>query len=394
MTKRKWYVIIIVVLLILIGIGSKYAYDEYHKQQVLESLQMTFQEDRSIEYGENVEAKDFVKEAKGNIVSSSKIDTKKLGEQTITYVLEKEELKKEFTLKVTVKDTKKPIITLKKEKLSIEEGQSLDVKKNIVSVKDVVDGKLTMQKANRELEKGHYQIKEDLDTKKPGKYTVEVIAKDSNGNVSKKEFVVTVTKKKVVKVEEPKQPEVEVQPQIEQKPVKPNKPQHETIQPTYINGILLVNRTHPLPSTYGGTDPVAYQALQQLQAAASKAGYSLPLLSGYRSYQYQVELYNMYVERDGQAAADRYSARPGTSEHQSGLAFDIGKIDNNFGNTKTGKWLDKHCAEYGFIIRFPQGKEHITGYMYEPWHVRYVGVEHATYIMQNNLCLEEYLNAY
>ena len=82
----------------------------------------------------------------------------------------------------------------------------------------------------------------------------------------------------------------------------------------------------------------------------------MPLLSGYRSYDYQAQLYENYVARDGQAAADRYSARPGHSEHQSGLAFDVGDIDYDFGKTARGKWLAAHCAEFGFILRYPQGK--------------------------------------
>src|SRR5699024_623564 len=114
-----------------------------------------------------------------------------------------------------------------------------------------------------------------------------------------------------------------------------------------------------------------YQAFLQLQADAAKAGHSIPLVSGYRSYSYQAQLYDSYVARDGQAAADRYSARPGHSEHQSGLAMDVGAIDNNYGQTPAGQWLNAHCAEYGFILRYPQGKESITGYMYEPWHIRY-----------------------
>ena len=92
-----------------------------------------------------------------------------------------------------------------------------------------------------------------------------------------------------------------------------------------------------------------------------------------------------------QAAADRYSARPGHSEHQSGLAMDVGAIDNNYGQTPAGQWLNAHCAEYGFILRYPQGKESITGYMYEPWHIRYVGSAAAEAIMANGLTLEEYL---
>ena len=125
-----------------------------------------------------------------------------------------------------------------------------------------------------------------------------------------------------------------------------------------------------------------------------RQGYDLPTLSAYRSYDYQAGLYNDYVARDGKEAADRYSAQPGKSEHQTGLAFDIGQLDDSFGETPAGKWLAQHAHEYGFIIRYPKGKEHITGYMYEPWHVRYLGIDTATSVYQSGLTLEEYLNDY
>ena len=118
----------------------------------------------------------------------------------------------------------------------------------------------------------------------------------------------------------------------------------------------------------------------------------MPLLSGYRSFDYQDKLYRKYAAADGVAAANTYSAWPGHSEHQTGLAFDIGSINNNYGNTPAGKWLAAHAHEYGFIIRYPKGKEGVTGYQYEPWHVRYLGVELATKVYESGLCLEEYLS--
>ena len=162
--------------------------------------------------------------------------------------------------------------------------------------------------------------------------------------------------------------------------------------PTYIKGILIVNKTYSLPDGFAtGNDPTALAALRELQKGASNAGYSIPLLSGFRSHQKQIELYNRYVARDGKDAADTYSARPGHSEHETGLTFDIGAVDDNYGETAPGKWLANHAHEYGFIIRYPEGKEDITKYQYEPWHVRYVGKEHAKKIYENQLTLEEYL---
>ena len=161
---------------------------------------------------------------------------------------------------------------------------------------------------------------------------------------------------------------------------------------TYINGILIANKTYALPSTYNpGVDPVANAALQQMFAAAKADGYDLFVRSGFRSYATQKSLYNSYVNRDGKAAADRYSARPGHSEHQTGLAFDINKANSSFAGTPEAKWLAENCHKYGFIIRYPEGKEAITGYIYEPWHVRYLGVDTATAVYNSGLCLEEYL---
>ena len=161
---------------------------------------------------------------------------------------------------------------------------------------------------------------------------------------------------------------------------------------TYIGGILIANKTYPLPSTYNpGIDAAANAALQEMFAAAKKEGLNLFIRSGFRSYATQKSLYDNYVARDGKAEADRYSARPGHSEHQTGLGFDINKADSSFEGTPEALWLAENCHKYGFIIRYPQGKEHITGYIYEPWHVRYLGVQTATAVYNSGLCLEDYL---
>ena len=162
---------------------------------------------------------------------------------------------------------------------------------------------------------------------------------------------------------------------------------------TYIDGILIANKTYALPSTYNpGVDPVANAALQEMFAAAKADGINLRVVSGFRSYTTQKNLYDKYVKRDGVAAADRYSARAGHSEHQTGLAFDINNASSSFIGTAEAKWLAENSYKYGFIIRYPEGKESITGYKYEPWHVRYLGVDIATAVYNSGLCLEEYLN--
>ena len=125
--------------------------------------------------------------------------------------------------------------------------------------------------------------------------------------------------------------------------------------------------------------------LEAMVAAAKQQGITLNLQSGYRSYNFQVTLYNSYVKQQGQAVADTQSARPGYSEHQTGLAADLGGVTQPgcnvaqcFANTVEGKWLARSAYKYGFIIRYPNGLDHITGYEYEPWHVRYVGIALST----------------
>ena len=163
-------------------------------------------------------------------------------------------------------------------------------------------------------------------------------------------------------------------------------------EPTYIKGILIVNKKYRLPSTYNpGTNQVALNAFNNMKADALKSGINLFILSGFRSYQSQVYLYDSYVRRYGASVADTFSARPGYSEHQTGLTFDVNSVEDSFAYTPAGKYLASNCHKFGFIIRYPKGKERITGYQYEPWHIRYVGVDVATSIYNSGLCLEEYL---
>jgi hypothetical protein len=162
---------------------------------------------------------------------------------------------------------------------------------------------------------------------------------------------------------------------------------------TYVNGVLIANKSYSLPSNYapGKILPDAQAAFDAMAADAKKQGISLSIVSGFRSYDYQSTLYNNYVARDGKAAADTYSARPGYSEHQTGLAMDINNASTSFNNTMEAKWIADNCVKYGFIIRYPKGKENITGYQYESWHVRYLGKELAKEVADSGLTLEEFL---
>lgn len=178
---------------------------------------------------------------------------------------------------------------------------------------------------------------------------------------------------------------------------------------------VLVNKQNKLPDSYIPKDLVytkipfivserertemrkeAADAIEKLFKGAGEQGIHLLGVSAYRSHISQVELFNSYVKRDGYEKARTYSALPGTSEHETGLSIDVtggnGKCSASecFGYTKEAKWLQQHAAEYGYIIRYPKGKEAITGYEYEPWHLRYVGKTIAKEITDRGITLEEY----
>lgn len=144
--------------------------------------------------------------------------------------------------------------------------------------------------------------------------------------------------------------------------------------------------------------PEAAEALKELFEGAQKDGIILYATSGFRSYSTQKAIFERRAQERGEQAANRSVAKPGQSEHQTGLAMDIEGhsslgtgLTNAFGETPEGIWVAEHCAEYGFIIRYPKDKTNITGYIYEPWHIRYVGVEAAKEIMKRGITLEEYI---
>ena len=252
---------------------------------------------------------------------------------------------------------------------------------------------------------------ESIDTSKAGIYKIKYTVKTNLG--IKKDYyleVEVIDNTPVIKVE----PEVEPNPEkVEIKttePVKNNKVVSRTSSKgykveeinsvTYVNGILIANKTFSLPSTYnpGGLTSETKAAADEMFAAAKVVGFEMKAQSGFRSYETQRKLYNNYVNRDGKAKADMYSARPGHSEHQTGLAFDVcaagyACINSNFNGTAPANWLANNAHLYGFILRYPKGKTNETGYLYESWHFRYVGKELAAELYNNGdwISLENYL---
>jgi D-alanyl-D-alanine carboxypeptidase len=196
-----------------------------------------------------------------------------------------------------------------------------------------------------------------------------------------------------------------------------NKSQYSLTDPSSI--WVIVNKQHPLnPKNYVPSDLVVptvplrvpgnesmqlrketATALEKMFSAAKDQGLNLMLSSGYRSYTYQVGLYNNYVQTQGQAIADQQSARPGYSEHQTGFAADVEPVSKNceleqcFGDTPEGKWVAANSYKYGFIVRYTVGNQNITGYEPEPWHIRYVGIPLATELHNSNVqTLEQFFS--
>lgn len=174
------------------------------------------------------------------------------------------------------------------------------------------------------------------------------------------------------------------------------------------DAFVLVNKYYEVPQDYEPSDLVSVGNGQRMRSEAAEHvnkllkdinadGLYLQAQSGFRSIDLQTRLYNNYVARDGVKKADTYSARPGSSEHHTGLAIDLshdGTLEETFEDTKQFEWLDKNAHKYGLILRYPKDKVYMTGYMYEPWHYRYVGEEAATLIKNEGITYEEYCVKY
>lgn len=322
--------------------------------------------DLNIEINSDINLLSLVESIKNGeiLTKDTKVDTSKLGKQKIDIIIKnKNNQKATYTFEINIIDTTKPTINSNEEIITYL-GKDIDLLKQVSTTDNSNDS------VSIEIE-GNYDIN------KVGEYPLKYIVKDKSGNISTKELTLKVSK-------------------------DPNNYTFTTKKGftgqvkngiTYIDGILIANKTYKLPSNYGsGLTKETQQAFNDMKAEATSLGLNLYLSSGYRSYYTQEKIYNNYVAIDGKQKADTYSARAGHSEHQTGLAFDLNTIDDSFTNTNEGIWIKDNCYRFGLILRYPKGKENITGYMHESWHLRYVGIELATKLYNNGnwITLEEY----
>lgn len=243
---------------------------------------------------------------------------------------------------------------------------------------------LTGVKANIETEDAvALTVEGDFDFNTAGNYDLQFVARSKSGEEALEDFVLEVVAGEPGLVE------------ILERRFKTEKGFWAKTENglTEVDGVLIANKSFGLPAEYGdGLVDEVNGALANLEAEARTAGLEIWVVSGFRSYETQRQLYNRYVARDGQTEADTYSARPGFSEHQTGLAVDLNLADSRFADTPEGQWLADNVYKYGFILRYPNGKSEITGYTFEPWHFRFVGTDLATKLYNNGdwISLEEY----
>ena len=284
-------------------------------------------------------------------------DINTMGEYQLTYVAYDSSLNQAaepFTLAVV--DRESPVISFTSY-LEITVGNDIDLLKG-VSVTDNSGENITVTV------EGSYNVNQ------AGTYELKLVACDSSLNKAEEKLT--------LRVKDPVSPSVGQMTETVYFVTSKGFPGEIRNGVTYIDGYIVANKTFSLPSSYGnGLTAEMQSAFRQMAAGAAADGLNIYIVSGFRSYNTQKNLYNRYVDRDGVAEADTYSARAGYSEHQSGLAADLNSVSNSFAGTREAIWLSNNCYKYGFILRYPLGKTNETGYIYEPWHFRYVGTELA-----------------
>lgn len=361
--KNSKIIVTVIILIILCVIGyflyTKIKYESNKSNVILKDK-------LDIEINDEVVLETFVKEIKNGIILNGKdvVDTSKLGKKNVELLIkDKNNYEEKIKFNINVIDTTKPVIEAKKE-ISTYVGTKIDLLKDV----KVTDNSKEKIKA---------KVVGDYDINKAGEYKLKYEASDSSNNKEEVDFVLKVTS-------DPNNRTFTTSKGFSGKVVN---------GVTYIDGILIANKTYSLPSNYGnGLTWETQNAFNKMKADASALGLNLWLSSGYRSYYDQKYIYNNYVSRDGQTAADTYSARAGHSEHQTGLAFDLNTISDSFTDTAEGKWVAENCHKYGLILRYPKGKDSITGYKYESWHLRYIGGDLPSKLYNNGdwITLEEY----
>ncbi|NLY86999.1 MAG: DUF5011 domain-containing protein [Clostridiales bacterium] len=353
-----------IILILLIAIVGSIAYLSF----LWTKSRVILAKDLHAEINSKAKASDYIESVKkGKLMEDVEIDTSKAGKVKVSVNIEINGKTIPYEFKVKVSDTKPPEIQVSNS-INCLLGQPFEPKKAI----RVIDNSGEIIDVN---------YKGQVKTNKIGDYEIEISAEDESGNKSKKKIKVNVID------------------------INANDDDISFVTSngfigkrkdgvTTVDGVLVASKTFTLPVSYGPGDLTdkAAKAWNKMDNAAQKDGIDISIVSGYRSYSTQKSLYNYYIAKDGKEKADSYSARPGHSEHQTGLAVDINSVEDHFEDTAEGKWLNDNAYKYGWILRYVKGKTEITGYIFESWHYRYVGKELAEILYNdgNWITMEEY----
>lgn len=367
--KKKTIIIISIIIFVFLILGI-IGYLFYKSRK----LKVNLVSDRIVNINDEVYNTDYIKSVRNGTIVSDKqlVDTSIVGKKKIVLKIKNyfNNIEK-YTYDVDIVDREEPSIDYS-DRLSTTEGIEIDL----------LDGVKANDNSNEEID---VTVEGEYDFNNVGEYELYYVAKDSSGNTTKEKFILEVIKKK----------EVAQNISVDRTFTTSKGFKGYTKNGiTYIDGVLIVNKTYSIPSTYypGDITSETRSNMNRMFADAKVLGLNIYLSSGFRSYNTQKIIYNNYVSRDGKEMADTYSARPGHSEHQTGLAFDVNQINDTFIGTPEANWLSDNAWKYGFILRYPKGKTNETGYKYESWHFRYVGTELAKKLYNDGdwITLENY----
>ena len=367
LNKKIKTILLVVIIIIIIVFVIFYNYKK---------VKVSLVNDRNVNINEEIYNTDFIKNIKnGTIISKKeKVNTSVIGKREVKLKIKNYfHIAQNYVYEIVIIDKEGPIIEYS-DKLSTTIGNEINL----------LDGVTASDNSNENIE---VTVEGEYDFNNEGTYELYYVATDSSGNTTKEKFVLEVVKKKEQAIN-----------------ISNDSTKYFTTSKgfkgytkngmTYIDGILVVNKTYSISSTYypGDLTSETKSNMNSMFADAKAIGLNIYLSSGFRSYNTQKVIYNNYVSYDGKEQADTYSARAGYSEHQTGLALDVNQIDDTFIGTPEAIWLSENCWKYGFILRYPKGKDKETGYKYESWHFRYVGTDLAKKLYNNGdwITLESY----
>ena len=331
-------------------------------------MRINLVEDTTVEVNTTAKASQFIANLDGGtLVEDPEVDTSSVGNKVCIVKVKKGNEIEDYSFTVKVIDTEAPELTVGGDGINILLGTDYDVMTRITATDN----------SNEEIE---VLVEGSIDPNTEGAQTVKLVASDSSKNTTEKEVTVNV----VVPKEN-----------MEDMTILTSTGHTGEIRGGvfYVDDVLVVNKSFSLPADFApGLQEEATNAYYAMVAEAEKEDLEFDIITGFRDYYEQEMTYSYYIEILGEDPATTSGIKAGHSEHQSGLAMDLNYTYEDFAYTAECQWLNANCANYGFIIRYPENKEGSTGCAWEPWHIRYVGEELATKLYNGGdwITLEEY----